>query len=411
MKPQVNSAFSGIHWARQCNLARREKSLLLTLAIYAGKDGRCFPSQATLARDQGVSVDTVQRAALELERRGFIARSHRGIGGGGRFADEYHLLMRDENRTTAAFDATDESRNQHERKPQPARTKAAVVRSTVELPLTASDCHPPTPRAGGLAGEVASQSTQSSKVDPFAGSLFEGIDDDSPAEPTSAEAAAPVVDPAPATDPVLVAPAPAAKREPRKSRKAVAVVDEATLLAARDAYNVAAAAQGFTRCVVLTDKLRDRLSARLLDIGGGDPALGLAHFREALSAIARDEFLSGRIPSKTGKQPFRMDLERLLQTDGGLGDVLARLINLGSTPHISAYTQIWPSSDEAWSELILKNANGHWPEHILGAPIGFPGSQAPPHVVKALGLDGAYREHGLPVKSHPFHTKPKEHAQ
>jgi hypothetical protein len=55
-------------WAmRQTTGAARRKLLLLALANYADKDGICWPSQVTLARDTEQSVDTVQRQLDVLE--------------------------------------------------------------------------------------------------------------------------------------------------------------------------------------------------------------------------------------------------------------------------------------------------------------------------------------------------------
>jgi hypothetical protein len=89
-------------------------------------------------------------------------------------------------------------------------------------------------------------------------------------------------------------------------------------------YNDAARQHGFTQCYSTTEARRKRLRKRLDDIGGLDP------FQRALSAIPRDRFLMGRKAPRLGEEPFKLTLDRLLQNDGGMGDVLARLIDLAA---------------------------------------------------------------------------------
>jgi hypothetical protein len=64
---------------------------LLLLADHANKDWRCWPSQRSIADDQGVTIKTVQRNNERLERAGLITRQRRGKPGGGRFTDRYQL--------------------------------------------------------------------------------------------------------------------------------------------------------------------------------------------------------------------------------------------------------------------------------------------------------------------------------
>src|SRR5216684_7003966 len=62
-------------WAiRQTTGAARRKLILLALASYADKNGVCWPSQETLARDSEQSVDTVQRQLDVLEKQKRIYR-------------------------------------------------------------------------------------------------------------------------------------------------------------------------------------------------------------------------------------------------------------------------------------------------------------------------------------------------
>jgi hypothetical protein len=113
--------------------------------------------------------------------------------------------------------------------------------------------------------------------------------------------------------------APNGKSRPAKRAAASAVLD-----AAVDAYNEAADRHGFSRCEVLTPPRAKRLERRLDDIGG------IEAFNLALTAIPKNDFLMGRIPGRDGGKPFRLDIDRLLQTDGRMGDVLAKLVDAAS---------------------------------------------------------------------------------
>jgi hypothetical protein len=68
-------SWQAIAWAiRQTTGAARSKLLLLALANYADKNGVCWPSQETLARDTEQSVDTVRRQLNVLEKLKHIQR-------------------------------------------------------------------------------------------------------------------------------------------------------------------------------------------------------------------------------------------------------------------------------------------------------------------------------------------------
>lgn len=86
-------------------------------------------------------------------------------------------------------------------------------------------------------------------------------------------------------------------------------------------YNEAAQEHGYTACHARSAARLARLGKRLAEIGGLDA------FKRALSAVPFDDFLSGRVRSRDGRPPFRLDLDALLQTDGKMGDVLAKLID------------------------------------------------------------------------------------
>jgi hypothetical protein len=110
----------------------------------------------------------------------------------------------------------------------------------------------------------------------------------------------------------------------RRSRPAKKVAASADLDAAVEAYNEAADRHGFSRCEVLTPPRAKRLDRRLTDIGGVEA------FKLALTAIPRDNFLMGRVTPRDGGDSFRLTIDRLLQTDGKMGDVLAKLVDAAS---------------------------------------------------------------------------------
>jgi hypothetical protein len=111
-------------------------------------------------------------------------------------------------------------------------------------------------------------------------------------------------------------------------------------------YNAAAAAHGFTPCRSPTDVQVKRLWKRLKGIGG------IRHFKRALGALPADDFLMGRVKPRDGGKPFRLNLERLLRTDGGLGDVLGRLLGLADEIGAAAAPDAPPDPDAALKALV-----------------------------------------------------------
>lgn len=174
---------------------------------------------------------------------------------------------------------------------------------------------------------------------------------------------------------------------------------EVLLGEALDLFNRAADHFQFSRCEVLSPARADRLAKRLEEIGG------LERFRLALRAVGRDDFLAGRVQPRGGDQPFRLNIDRLLQTDGGLGDVLARLIELGQTsadpkPVGGKTWGWWRDRPEVFSELTadrwrqaLSRAkpNGTWPWWKLGPPPGHAECTIPAEIVTEYGLLDKYR--------------------
>ncbi len=117
-------------------------------------------------------------------------------------------------------------------------------------------------------------------------------------------------------------------------------------------YNTAAATLGFSRCAT-SDARSAAVAKRLAEIGKGDVFAGRDRWHEALQAIGHWPFLAGREKPKPGKTPFKLDLERLLSTGSGMGDVLAKLLDLyaehgpaRATDHQAAR----PAISSAWAE-------------------------------------------------------------
>lgn len=69
-----------------------EKLLLIVLANYAGDDGRCWPSQSTLAANTMLSDRNVRRVLMSLETKALIKRRGR-YNGSGRSSDVITLNL------------------------------------------------------------------------------------------------------------------------------------------------------------------------------------------------------------------------------------------------------------------------------------------------------------------------------
>ena len=178
-------------------------------------------------------------------------------------------------------------------------------------------------------------------------------------------------------------------------------VERATeIVEALAAYNTAAETLGFAKADKLTKARALRLRARLDEIGG------LEAFRQALSALPRNRFLMGKIPPRAGQEPFRLDLERLLSTGSGMGDVLASLMDAAGAgegvplgPNGRAWA--WWRADEAkirsldadyWRRAIAEaRPNGVWPWWLLTAPPGHPECLVHPVVLDEMGLVAIYQ--------------------
>jgi hypothetical protein len=169
-------------------------------------------------------------------------------------------------------------------------------------------------------------------------------------------------------------------------------------------YNEAASRLKFTKSQVVDPSIRLRLLGRIRDIGGID------QFKVALTAIELSPFLMGKVPARPNEAPFRLDLERLLQIGGGLGNVLVRLINMaaergdvaaqsGSTGSTSLRATIAAMSDEQQVEYVKRHANGIWPLDKLLAPPIHKDCVFKPAVLQRAGIaTDQYTETGMGKK-------------
>ena len=79
---QKRSAFTVINNVRDnCKQSVSKKLLMLTLATYCDGDGKCFPSNATLATVTGISERTIRRMLTQLVADGELEKVTPGLGG------------------------------------------------------------------------------------------------------------------------------------------------------------------------------------------------------------------------------------------------------------------------------------------------------------------------------------------
>ncbi len=187
------------------------------------------------------------------------------------------------------------------------------------------------------------------------------------------------------------------KRIDKKKRSA----DRALALdAAVMAYNGAAEQFDFAVIKTITEPRLRRLEKRIDEIGGHE------NFKLALSMIPHNKFLMGQAPTKDGRLPFRLDFDRLLSTESGLGDVLASLLDRaasGQSTLIGPNGKPWgwwrpletkiKTLDAAYWRRALKETkpNGTWPWWILTAPPGHPECLMHPDVIEEEGLIAIYQ--------------------
>jgi DNA-binding MarR family transcriptional regulator len=82
-----------INWALATGLPTTPKFVLVVLADLADEEDSCFPGQEYLANAIGGSVRTVTRALADLEKLGYLSRSHRQLKSGFRSSDRYVLSV------------------------------------------------------------------------------------------------------------------------------------------------------------------------------------------------------------------------------------------------------------------------------------------------------------------------------
>lgn len=181
--------------------------------------------------------------------------------------------------------------------------------------------------------------------------------------------------------------------------RAEAAQRQAQVAALVAAYNDRATTHGWRRCEVITDQRAKRLLKRVAEIGGPD------RFVSALDAIPGDDWLSGRVAGRDGSM-FRLDIDRLLSTGSGMGDVLARMLEVATAPSADpdpVNGQAWgwwrgkedqlrSLDPDRWEAAIAKHRpNGTWPWWIMGAPPGHDECVVPDAIVDKYGYVEIYQ--------------------
>jgi DNA-binding transcriptional MocR family regulator len=88
-------SFQAMAWAVKQILPSREKLVLLMAANYADEYGKCWPSNARLMADTGMTKNTITSAFKELAARGLLRIEHRSIEGVS-LSNMYHLNVDNE---------------------------------------------------------------------------------------------------------------------------------------------------------------------------------------------------------------------------------------------------------------------------------------------------------------------------
>jgi len=197
-------------------------------------------------------------------------------------------------------------------------------------------------------------------------------------------------------------PTPKGGREPKSKKSPFSQTEIASTDAAFEVWNSVAANLGLPVVKSTTDSRRRRLASRLADIGGLD------NFKLALSAIPSVPFLMGKVPPRPGQDPFKLDIERLMQTDGNLGDVLAKLIDKACEQPPSAAGLMWwqdaekvaAITDDQWREMISQFAGKTWPPDKLGPAPGSKRCVVPSHIIDELKLTERYDANGISREPH-----------
>jgi hypothetical protein len=316
--------------------------------------GMAWPGRKRLAeksadamRPDGYSEATIAKTIAELLAWGYLAHDRRAPPGGGRAKSHYTVRKPSIEDLKAEIDAWVRAQRQGAAKrPFPGRDERQAATS---------------PSLERKPDEERPLSARSSADDDPP--LFVGPPDEElplsvnhEERPLSDKADGECVLPADGECvlPTVTSRGTSREEDPASAPAATPDISEVELVVAE--YNAMAEHYGWTRCRVLTSKRRDRLIERLRDIGG------LESFKLALSAIPRDRFLMGRKAPRPGEEPFKLTLDRLLQTDGGMGDVLARLIDLGADDgRGSTFAPQTNDLDDAFARLRREDdESGQW---------------------------------------------------
>ena len=74
-------------------LSHRAKTVYMYLKDRSDAEGKCWPSQKTIATGLNLSVSTVQRALSELEEKGYLTHIQRFRINGGRTSNLYSVTQ------------------------------------------------------------------------------------------------------------------------------------------------------------------------------------------------------------------------------------------------------------------------------------------------------------------------------
>lgn len=257
----------------------------------------------------------------------------------------------------------------------------------------------PLPPDGGVGSQIDLEEAVAAKVDAMASArVAESIAE------AVATAVAQVKDAAASSTPKTTSLKPdlsvRAKRAAERRKHTEAQTAEATL--AVHAYNIAADEHGYQACDTIPPSRMTRLIKRIADLGG------LASFEAAVRAIPTSQFLSGKVKGRDGQPPFRLTFDRLLQTKGNMGDVLANLLAAAQAPLDPAKAaapngrlygwwlgregQLRDTTDQEWADGFKKHPPGDvWPWWYFGPAPGDPDCLVPAHIVAQHGWAEKYR--------------------
>jgi len=319
-------------------LGERHRVILAEIIMQANvTTGAAHPGYRGLAEATGYSEATVELTITELLRWGYLASTRKAAEPGGRALAHYTVIKPTREQLEAAIAAHVLTLRREKPDPNPAIRNSSdpnpAIRNAVPNPsVMVSLPVPNTPplKTGSVPNPVLGTVTRREATRRERGA-------DAPPSPEL---------------PVKSA------RPPKAS---AAEVDQAIEL-----YNEAARQHGYTVCHSRPETRLARLQRRLREIGGLEP------FRRALSAIQLDDFLAGRVRPRDGRHPFKLDLDRLLQTDGTLGDVLAKLIDRAGDAAPAGNGTLPDLRDNLpLSKKVLQNVSPHqpWPP-AMGPPPG-----------------------------------------